>query len=41
MNNLHCPDCGRKTLRLIEETDPDLGGEYNTYRRHEGEKQAG
>ncbi len=24
----YCPDCGKKTLRLIETTDPDGTGEY-------------
>lgn len=29
---LYCPDCGKPTLRLIENTEPDCGGEYKECR---------
>lgn len=29
---LFCPDCGERTLRLIEETEPDCIGEYKEVR---------
>lgn len=29
---LHCPDCGKQTLTLIENTDPDVTGEYKEVR---------
>lgn len=32
MNDLHCPDCGKQTLRLIEDTEPDGVGEYKEVR---------
>ena len=32
MEPLHCPDCGRQTLALIEKTEPDSGGEYKEVR---------
>ncbi len=32
MIDLYCPDCGTKTLRLIETTDEDTTGEYKEVR---------
>lgn len=29
---LYCPDCGAKTLEMIERTDPDAGGEFKETR---------
>lgn len=31
-DTLFCPDCGKYTLHLIEETEPDAGGEYKEIR---------
>lgn len=31
-NKLTCPDCGERTLVLIETTDPDPVGEYKEIR---------
>lgn len=25
---MYCPDCGKRTLRLIESTEPDGSGEF-------------
>ena len=32
MGTLHCPDCSKMTLRLIESTEPDGSGEYKECR---------
>ena len=36
MSDLYCPDCGTKTLRLIETTDEDVNGEYKEVRTCDG-----
>jgi hypothetical protein len=27
-DNLFCPDCGQQTLRTIENTEPNIDGQY-------------